>query len=90
VSLDNHGLNAIRNKQFEYLKGTENPRLYAIRHTHSRNNERYIYVYAGILSGDESVVLLTAFKEKDANDYRAAISRATGIYEELEEYQDGD
>jgi hypothetical protein len=86
--LDGQGTGAIRSRQFEQLKGTDAPRLYAIRHAHSKNNERYLYVYAGILEDNESVVLLTAFKEKSATDYKTAISRATNIYTELEEYKE--
>jgi hypothetical protein len=78
--LDDCGTEALALEQFEHLKNT-NPRLYAIRHPHSRINERYIYVY----SDGESTVLLTAFKEHDARDYEAAIARAKRIYSELEE-----
>ena len=79
--LDVEGLNAMNYEQFEHLKDTEKPHLYAIRHPHSIINERYIYVYLD----DESAVLLTAFMEKDKKDYNAAIKRAQNIYSELEE-----
>lgn len=79
--LDGHGMEALNLEQFEHLKNTDNPRLYAIRHPHSQINERYIYVYMD----DEGAILLTAFKEHDARDYEAAINRAAGIYAELEE-----
>ena len=79
--LDDQGRNAIALQQFEYLKSTDNPRLYSLRHPHSQINERYIFVYIG----DESVALLTAFKEKSTEDYNSAIVRATRIYSELEE-----
>ena len=79
--LDAEGLNALNYEQFEQLKGTEKPYLYAIRHPHSVINERYLYIYMG----NESTVLLTAFMEKDKKDYSAAIKRAQNIYAELEE-----
>ncbi|MCL2338031.1 MAG: hypothetical protein FWC60_11500 [Firmicutes bacterium] len=78
--LDKAGLDALNFEQFEHLKVTERPHLYAIRHPHSVINERYLYVYID----DESVILLTAFMEKDAKDYLAAIKHAQNIYSELE------
>jgi len=78
--LDSDGMSALNLEQFEYLKGTNNPNLYSIRHPHSQINERYIYVYAD----GESVILLTAFKEKNARDYQSAITRAEHIFSELE------
>jgi len=42
--LDNKGMSALNLEQFEHLKGTNNPNLYAIRHSHSKINERYIYI----------------------------------------------
>ena len=78
--LDNEGMNALTLEQFEHLKGTENPNLYAIRHPHSKINERYIYLY----SDNESTVLLTAFKEKSKQDYKFAITRAENIAASLE------
>ncbi|MEG0473918.1 MAG: hypothetical protein RR588_16420 [Solibacillus sp.] len=77
---DEKGIDVLNLEQFEQLQNTNNPVLYAIRHPHSRINERYIYVY---MDG-ESVVLLTAFKEKSAADYKNSISRATRIFSELE------
>jgi hypothetical protein len=79
--LDRDGMAVLNLEQFEYLKGTENPDLYAIRHPHSRINERYIYVY----TADEITILLTAFKEKNVGDYKSAIVRAKYIYDELED-----
>ncbi len=79
--LDSDGMATLNLEQFEHLKDTNNPNLYAIRHPHSQINERYIYVYAD----SESTILLTAFKEKDARDYKAAISRAERIFAELED-----
>jgi len=79
--LDDEGMGVLNLEQFEHLKGTSNPNLYAIRHPHSQINERYIYVYAD----GESTILLTAFKEKNANDYKFAIARAERIFSELEE-----
>lgn len=78
--LDSDGLAALNLEQFEHLKNTNNPNLYAIRHPHSQINERYIYVYAD----GESAILLTAFKEKDARDYKSAIAKAQRIFAELE------
>ena len=59
---------------------TQTPKLYAIRHPRSQINERYIYVYVD----GESIILLTAFKEKNTHDYRSAIARAKRILIELE------
>ena len=83
--LDDQGQDALSLQQFEYLKNTDNPRLYALRHPHSQINERYIFVYIE----DGAVVLLTAFKEKDTDDYCTAISRANRIFSELEEDDNG-
>ena len=79
--LDNQGLGALTLHQFEYLKNTDNPRLYALRHPRSQINERYIFVYID----NEAAVLLTAFKEKGKDDYTTAIARANRIYSEVEE-----
>ena len=78
--LDTDGMSALNLEQFEHLKGTSTPHLYAIRHPHSKINERYIYVYAD----EEQSILLTAFKEKNTGDYQSAITRAENIYKELE------
>jgi hypothetical protein len=78
--LDSDGMSVMNLEQFEQLKGTSNPNLYAIRHPRSQINERYIYIYAD----EESAILLTAFKEKDAADYQSAITRAEHIIAELE------
>ena len=79
--LDNQGCDALALQQFEYLKNTTNPRLYALRHPHSGINERYIFVCVS----DEAIILLTAFKEKGVSDYAIAIARANRIFSELEE-----
>ena len=79
--LDNDGKSVLNLEQFEQLKGTNNPNLFAIRHSNSQINERYIYVYAD----EESAILLTAFKEKNATDYLSAITRAEHIITELED-----
>ena len=79
--LDHEGMNALNLEQFEHLKGTTDPSLYAIRHPHSQINERYLYFY----TDDESTILLTAFKEKNTSDYQSAIARAERIIEELED-----
>lgn len=76
--LDTEGMAALNLEQFEHLKDTANPNLYAIRHPHSQIDERYIY------ADDESTILLTAFKEKSPRDYKAAIARAEQIFAELE------
>ena len=80
IILDAQGRSALSLQQFEYLKNTNNPRLYALRHPHSQLNERYIFVYVD----DEASILLTAFKEKDTSDYKTAIARAKRIFSELE------
>jgi len=77
--LDCEGMNALNLEQFEHLKDTSNPNLYAIRHPHSKINERYLYIYAD----EESSILLTAFKEKNTSDYQSAIKRAKRIIAEL-------
>ena len=79
--LDYEGMNALNLEQFEHLKNTSNPCLYAIRHPHSKINERYLFVFAD----EESSILLTAFKEKSTDDYQSAIKRAERIFNELEE-----
>jgi hypothetical protein len=79
--LDNHGTAAMPFEQFEYLRDTESPRLYAIRHPRSLINERYIFAFAD----EEAVILLTAFKEQNKSDYKSALERAVRIYSELEE-----
>ena len=78
--LDNEGMSVLNLEQFEHLKGTKNPNLYAIRHPHSQINERYIYIYVD----GECAVLLTAFKEKNLQDYKFAIKRAENIMAQLE------
>ena len=79
--LDRDGMAVLNLEQFEFLQGTENPGLFAIRHPHSQINERYIFIF----TDDESVILLCAFKEKSANDYKSAITHAKHIYTELED-----
>jgi hypothetical protein len=74
-------MEALTLEQFEHLRNTIDPHLYAIRHPRSQINERYIFVY----TDDESAILLAAFKEHDARDYETAIARASRIYSELEE-----
>ena len=71
---------ALKLEQFEHLRETRNPNLYAMRHPHSQINERYIYAY----SDGESTILLTAFKEKSVRDYKLAIRRAQRLLAELE------
>jgi hypothetical protein len=78
--LDEKGMGALRYQQFEHLENTNGPTLYAIRHAHSKINDRYIYVYT---NGEDST-LLTAFMEKDVSDYTHSIIRASNLYKELE------
>jgi phage-related protein len=79
--LDLKGANALDFMQFEHIKKTESPHIYAIRHPHSKLNERYLYVY----EENESTVLLTAFMEKSTSDYSSAIKRAQSIYKKIGE-----
>lgn len=79
--LDSEGMSALNLEQFEHLKDTSNPSLYAIRHPHSMINERYIFIFAE----EERSILLTAFKEKSTRNYHSAIKRANRIFKELEE-----
>lgn len=60
---------AINLPQFEKLTDVGN--LYSITHPESRKNVRVIYTII-----DDSVILLTAFLEKNAGDYHRAISAA--------------
>jgi len=79
--LDKMGMFALNLEQFEHLKGTKNPKLYAIRHPHSKINERYLFLF----SFGEKTILLTAFKEKNTGDYKSAVLRAENICANLEE-----
>ncbi|GEM_PF-6895120 len=54
-------------KTFEKLSGQQ---LYSIRHP-SKNNERVIYY---IIDDDNSVILLTAFCERNKSDYQHSIA----------------
>jgi hypothetical protein len=49
--LDNYGMEALSLEQFEHLKNTIEPRLYAVRHPRSQINERYIFVRADLTLG---------------------------------------
>ena len=60
---------AIDLPQFEKLTGFE--RLYSIRHPESKKNVRVIYTIY-----DSSIILLTAFLEKNDSDYQRAIKTA--------------
>ena len=60
---------AIDFPQYEKLVGVDN--LYSIRHPESRKNVRVIYT---IIEG--TIVLLTAFLEKNDSDYQRAINTA--------------
>jgi len=82
--LDRDGMDVLDLVQFEHLRGTHKPKLYAIRHPHSKVNERYIFLF----TLGENSLLLTAFKEKNIHDYTRAIKRAENIYSELEEYHE--
>jgi hypothetical protein len=84
--LDEMGVGALALDQFERLRGEDSRGLCALRHPHSKINERYIYIYAS----NEKSILLTAFKEKSAKDYAAAIRRAKGVLCKLEDLNDED
>lgn len=60
---------AIDLPQFEKLAGVDD--LYSIRHPRSRKNVRVIYTI-----NEDSIILLTAFLEKNNSDYQRAIARA--------------
>ena len=60
---------AIDFPQYEKLAGVDN--LYSIRHPESRKNVRVIYT---IMEG--TIILLTAFLEKNDSDYQRAINTA--------------
>lgn len=57
---------AIDLPQFEKLSGEDN--LYCIRHPETKKNVRVIYVIY-----EETIILLTAFLEKNNGDYQRAI-----------------
>ena len=61
---------AIALPQFEKLKNTKG--IYSIKHPETRKNVRVLYY----ISDEEDIILLTAFLEKNDNDYKIAISRA--------------
>lgn len=60
---------AIDLPQFEKLTGVD--KLYCIRHPESKKNLRVIYMF-----NEESIILLTAFLEKNDSDYQNAIETA--------------
>lgn len=60
---------AIDLPQFEKLTGVD--RLYCIRHPESKKNVRVIYIIE-----EGTIILLTAFLEKNAGDYQRAIETA--------------
>lgn len=60
---------AIDLPQFEKLNGSD--RLFSIRHPESKKNVRVIYVIE-----EGSIILLTAFLEKNDGDYQRAIETA--------------
>lgn len=68
--LDEEKEGAIDLPQYEKLSGEEG--LYCIRHPETKKNVRVIYT---IVEG-ESIILLTAFLEKNAGDYQKAIRLA--------------
>lgn len=55
--------------QFGKLTGFD--KLYSIRHPESRKNVRVLYTIE-----DDTIILLTAFLEKNAGDYQRAIEIA--------------
>ncbi len=76
--LDTMGLRVLDQhpKVFEKLSGCDN--LYSIRWKEFRGNPRVLFF--SVVEDDEqdTFVLLTAFKELNAGDYRNAIARADG------------
>ncbi len=75
--LDDYGENAIKLPQFEVLSNTKY-RLYSIRHPKTKKNVRILYV---IFEG--SIILLTAFLEKNNSDYTNGIRRSEKRYSVL-------
>lgn len=67
--LDQEKEQAISFVQFEKLTGVDD--LYSIRHPESKKNVRIIYVIE-----DSTIILLTAFLEKNDGDYQRAIDVA--------------
>ena len=61
---------AISLPQYEKLTGIKN--LYSIRHPETGKNVRIIYYITNI----GEIILLTAFLEKNDNDYKLALNRA--------------
>lgn len=76
--LDDQKKEAIVLEQFEQLSETD--RLYSIRHPRTQKNVRVLYTITEKLE----VVLLIAFLEKSASDYRRAIKSATARLNWLE------
>jgi len=74
--LDTMGLEVLsqRPKVFEKLSGCEN--LFSIRWREFRGNPRVLFFAVIEDDGQETFVLLTAFKELNAGDYKRAISVA--------------
>ncbi len=58
------------------------PELYSIRHPRSKCNPRVVLAY---MDSGKNIILLTAFKEKTASDYRLGIDRANGRIKQLKE-----
>lgn len=75
--LDKEMKKAIQYQQFEQL---ENSNLYSIRHV-SVINPRVVYAY---IDDDGKVILLSAFKEKNASDYDRGMKQAEQRLKQLE------
>lgn len=74
IMLDREGKNAVDGVQIEKLKGKEGAAgLYSIRYARSKENPRVIYAH---IFDDRYIILLTAFLEKNSNDYKVGSERA--------------
>lgn len=66
--LDTHGKACAKRPKFEYLETKDGYALYSIRNTSSQLNPRIIFIF----DGDDTVILLYPFLEKNASDYEQA------------------
>ena len=63
--------------KFEKLKKEQ---LWSIRRPHSQQNQRVIYY---IIDEDNTVILLSAFKEKNTSDYRKYVELSNNRIDEI-------
>lgn len=63
--------------RFEQLKNED---LYSIRRPHSQQNQRVIYY---IIDEDNTVILLSAFKEQNNSDYKKFIKLSNNRIDEI-------